>query len=163
MKEIEHKFLLSSDEYKQYPGNAVRIVQGFLNTHPERTVRVRIKGEQGFLTVKGISNEEGTSRFEWEKPIGREEAEALLKICEPGVIEKVRKEVFYEGHCFEIDEFEGENAGLVIAEVELEEEGAAFKKPAWLGKEVTGLKRYYNSMLSKYPYKDWKETEKQPQ
>lgn len=160
MNEIEHKFLVSSDAYKKKSGKGKRIVQGFLNTHPERTVRVRIKGDQGFLTVKGISNERGTSRFEWEHEIPVSEAEALLRICEPGVIDKIRYEVYVEQKCFEIDEFHGDNEGLVVAEIELEEEGEAIPQPDWLGDEVTGITRYYNSMISKHPYKDWSEDER---
>lgn len=160
MKEVEHKFLVRSDKYREKAHKSTRITQGFLNTHPERTVRVRIKGQQGFITVKGLSNELGTSRFEWEKQIPEEEAAALLKLCEPGAIDKIRYEVFHDGHCYEVDEFHRENQGLVIAEVELEEEGQAFSKPEWLGKEVTGIKRYYNSMLSKHPFTKWSKDEK---
>lgn len=159
MKEVEHKFLVRSDEYRKQAHKKTRITQGFLNTHPERTVRVRIKGQEGFLTVKGLSNERGTSRFEWEKEISEDEAASLLKLCEPGVIDKIRYEVLHEGHCYEVDEFHGENEGLVIAEIELEEEGQVFSKPSWLGKEVTGITRYYNSMLSKHPFSKWSEKE----
>ena len=155
MKEIEHKFLVNSFDFKQEAKSSTRITQGFLNTHPDRTVRVRLKGAQGFITVKGRSNEAGTSRFEWEKEISADEASALLQLCEPGVIDKTRYEVMYRGHCFEVDEFEGDNQGLVVAEVELDEEDQSFDHPHWLGKEVTGLKRYYNSMLSKHPFANW--------
>ena len=155
MKEIEHKFLVNSHEFREEAHKKTRIVQGFLNTHPERTVRVRLKGDKGFITVKGISNDAGTARFEWEKEIAEGDANALLELCEPGVMEKTRYEVMFNGHCFEVDEFAGANEGLIVAEIELEEEGLNFKKPEWLGKEVTGIKRYYNSMLSKYPFKAW--------
>ena len=155
MIEIERKFLVKSDNYKKQAYAKSRIVQGFLNTNPERTVRVRINGENGFLTVKGKSNEKGTTRFEWEKEISIEEAEALLKICEPGVIEKLRYEVKIGQHIFEVDEFLGANEGLVIAEVELGSEDEFFDQPDWLGKEVTGLTQYYNSQLSKRSFKDW--------
>ena len=155
MVEIERKFLVKSDNYKKEAYTKSRIVQGFLSTNPERTVRVRINGKQGFLTIKGKSNEKGTTRFEWEKEISIEEAEALLYLCEPGVIEKLRYEVKIGKHIFEVDEFSGANEGLVIAEVELESEDETFEKPDWLDKEVTGNIAYYNSQLSKKPFKDW--------
>ncbi|KGK31162.1 MULTISPECIES: CYTH domain-containing protein [Cellulophaga] len=155
MVEIERKFLVLSDAYKQEASAKIRIVQGFLNTDPERTVRVRIKGEQGFLTIKGKGNDTGVSRFEWEKEIAISEAEALLKIVEPGGIEKFRYEVQVGNHTFEVDEFFGENEGLIVAEVELNSENEAFKKPVWLGEEVSGITKYYNSQLSKHPYKSW--------
>lgn len=156
MIEIERKFLIDSNTYKQEASIKERIVQGFLNTDPERTVRIRIKGESGFLTVKGKSNDKGTSRFEWEKEIPVTEAEALLQLCEEGVIEKVRYQIPYKGHTFEVDEFLGMNQGLTLAEVELQDENEAFAQPDWLGEEVTGDTRYYNSQLSKQPYKTWK-------
>lgn len=156
MLEIERKFLVTSERFKGEAHSVTRIVQGYLNTHPERTVRVRIKGEQGFITVKGKSNEEGTTRFEWEKEISVIEAEALLKLCEEEVIEKMRYEVKVENHIFEVDEFFGNNEGLIVAEIELNSESEKFPKPAWLGKEVTGEREYYNSQLSKQPYKNWK-------
>ncbi|MCR1025613.1 CYTH domain-containing protein [Cellulophaga baltica] len=155
MVEIERKFLVLSDAYKHEASAKIRIVQGFLNTDPERTVRVRIKGEQGFLTIKGKGNDTGVSRFEWEKEIAISEAEALLKIVEPGGIEKFRYEVQVGNHTFEVDEFFGENEGLIVAEVELNSENEAFKKPVWLGEEVSGITKYYNSQLSKHPYKSW--------
>jgi len=154
-KEIERKFLVKSDAFKQDSFKQTKITQGFLSTVPERTVRVRIKGEKGFITVKGIGNESGASRYEWEKEIPVEEVSDLLKICEPGAIDKTRFEVKSGGHIFEVDEFYGENDGLVVAEVELSEEDEAFEKPEWLGEEVTGEVKYYNSMLMKNPYKNW--------
>ena len=156
MIEIERKFLVQSDDFKIQAKNKYRIVQGFLNTHPERTVRVRIKGDKGFLTIKGISNERGTSRFEWEKEIDVNEAEQLLKLCELGVIDKIRYEVNIGKHVFEVDEFFGDNEGLLVAEVELNDENDKFDKPIWLGEEVTGQHKYYNSQLSKNPYILWK-------
>ena len=156
MIEIERKFLIKSDAYKEEATSIKRIVQGFLNTHPNRTVRVRIKGNNGFLTIKGISNEAGTSRFEWEQEIEVSEAEALLKICEETVIEKTRYDIPVGAHMFEVDEFLDENEGLVIAEIELEHEDDPFDRPKWLGEEVTGQVKYYNSLLSKHPYKSWK-------
>ena len=155
MIEIERKFLIKSDAYKKEATSVKRIVQGFLNTHPKRTVRVRIKGNKGFLTIKGISNEAGTSRFEWEQEIEVSEAEALLQLCEETVIEKTRYEIPNGGFIFEVDEFLNENEGLVIAEIELENENDPFEHPKWLGEEVTGQLKYYNSLLSNKPYKSW--------
>ncbi|HSP83916.1 MAG TPA: CYTH domain-containing protein [Gillisia sp.] len=156
MIEIERKFLVKAHDFKAEAYKKTRIVQGFLNTDPHRTVRIRINGEQAFITVKGLSNKTGLSRFEWEKEIPVNEAEALLALCEPGIIEKVRYLVKKNNHTFEVDEFLGENQGLVIAEVELKDENESFTKPAWLGPEVTGDVRYYNSQLSKDPYINWK-------
>lgn len=156
MLEIERKFLVISDRFKEDALSVTRIVQGFLNTHPQRTVRVRIKEEQGFITVKGKSNEKGTTRFEWEKEIPVIEAEALLKLCEKETIEKIRYEVKAGDHIFEVDEFFGNNDGLIVAEIELNSEMEQFTKPNWLGREVTGELKYYNSQLSKQPYKNWK-------
>lgn len=155
MIEIERKFLTTSDEFKSVAFKQNRIVQGYLSTVPERTIRVRIKDEKGFLTIKGISNESGLSRFEWEKEIPIFEADALLKICEKGVIDKTRYEVKVGNHIFEIDEFHGENKGLIIAEIELSSEDEVFEKPNWLGKEVTNDSRYYNSYLSKNSFINW--------
>ncbi|QWX83449.1 CYTH domain-containing protein [Cellulophaga sp. HaHaR_3_176] len=155
MLEIERKFLITSDAYKEQAVTKKRIVQGFLNTNPERTVRVRIKGDQGFLTVKGKGNESGVSRFEWEKEITRIEVEELLKLAEPGIIDKVRYEVKVGNHIFEVDEFSGDNEGLVVAEVELSSENESFTIPDWLGEEVSGITKYYNSQLSKNPFKNW--------
>ncbi|MFK7781818.1 CYTH domain-containing protein [Psychroserpens sp.] len=155
MIEIERKFLVNSEDFKAESFKQTRIVQGFLNTHPERTVRVRLKGDQGFLTVKGKSTNDGLKRFEWEKKIPKQDAEALLDLCEEGVIDKIRHEVKKGIHVFEIDVFDGDNKGLVIAEVELEYEDAEFDVPSWLGKEVTGDIKYYNSQLSKHPFKNW--------
>lgn len=156
MIEIERKFLIVSDNYKKEAHNEIRIVQGFLNTHKERAVRIRIKGTEAFITVKGISNKEGTTRFEWEKEIIKQEAEDLLLLCEPSIIEKTRYLVSVGLHTFEIDEFYGDNKGLIIAEVELNTESEYFTKPNWLGFEVTGDIKYYNSSICKHPFKDWK-------
>ena len=156
MVEIERKFLVKSDAYKKEATSKKSIVQGFLNTHPKRTVRVRIQEEKAFITVKGISNESGTSRFECEKEIAIPDAEALLQLCEETVIEKVRYEIPKGRFIFEIDEFLGANQGLVIAEIELKEENDTFERPKWLGEEVTGQIKYYNSLLSKEPFKSWK-------
>lgn len=156
MIEIERKFLVTSDAYKKQAFKDIRISQGFLNTHKERTVRVRIKGDLGFITVKGKSTADGLSRFEWEKEIDKHEAESLLKLCEPTIIDKVRYEIKVGNHIFEVDEFFGDNQGLIIAEVELGSTYETFEKPTWLGKEVTGDIKYYNSLLSKHPFKSWK-------
>ncbi|APF17372.1 adenylate cyclase [Caldithrix abyssi DSM 13497] len=156
-QEIERKFLVKDDSFKRQAFKSTRIVQGYLSSVPERTVRVRIKGEKGYLTVKGIGNASGASRFEWEMEIPKEDAENLLKICEPGVIDKTRYLVKNGDLTFEVDEFYGENEGLVIAEIELKSEDQAFEKPAWLGREVTGDTRFYNSMLMKNPFKNWKD------
>jgi len=156
MIEIERKFLVKSDAYKHEALSEEHMVQGFLNTDPERTVRVRIAGGLGYITVKGVSNTLGTSRFEWEKEISMAEAEALIDLCEPGILEKTRYRVPKEDHYFEVDVFHGANKGLVIAEIELQDEAEFFEKPKWLGKEVTGEIKYYNSQLSKKPFSTWK-------
>jgi len=155
MIEIERKFLVTSEAFKIEAVKHFRIVQGFLNTHKERTVRVRLKGNKGYLTIKGESSNDGLSRFEWEKDISKQDAKSLLALCEKGVIDKVRYEIPIGKHTFEVDEFFGDNHGLIIAEVELTGEQESFLKPDWLGKEVTGEIKYYNSQLSKHPFKDW--------
>ncbi len=155
MVEIERKFLVVSNDYKKEAHKKNRIVQGFLNTDPFRTVRVRVKEDQGFLTVKGMGSENGTTRFEWEREIPVNEAEALLKLAEPGAIDKIRYEVQVGEHLFEVDEFFGDNEGLVVAEIELTDEDENYERPAWLGEEVTGQPQYYNAQLSKNPYRKW--------
>lgn len=152
--EIERKFLITGD-FKQYSSAHEEIIQGYLSSAPERTVRIRIKGNNAYITIKGISNASGASRYEWEKEISIPEAKDLLKICEPGVIDKIRHYVRAGKHTLEIDEFRGENEGLIMAEIELSDEDETFEKPKWLGKEVTGDKRFYNSYLSKHPYTKW--------
>jgi adenylate cyclase len=153
-QEIERKFLVKGD-FKGEATKSTRITQGYLSSVPERTVRVRIKGEQGFITIKGIGNESGASRYEWEKEIPVSEVEALLRICEPGVIDKTRYQVKAGNHTYEVDEFYGENQGLIVAEIELKDEHEDFFKPLWLGEEVTGDVKYYNSMLMKNPFTKW--------
>lgn len=155
MLEIERKFLVNSNVFKNEATKNTRIVQAYLSSHPERSVRVRIKGEKGILTIKGKGNAIGVSRFEWEKEIPLPEAEALLPLCEEGSIHKTRYEIPVNSHVFEVDEFYDENEGLIIAEIELQNENETFEKPTWLGKEVTGDNRYYNSQLIKYPYSNW--------
>lgn len=153
--EIERKFLVTSTEYQEQAITKTRLVQGYLNTDPERTVRVRIKGEKAFLTVKGVSNDTGTSRFEWEIEIDSKEATNLIDLCEGIIMDKFRYEVPIGKHLFEVDEFLGENKGLVVAEIELNHEDEHFQKPDWLGDEVTGNSDYYNSRLSLKPYSKW--------
>ncbi len=154
-KEIERKFLVKNEVFKKESFKETKIKQGFLSTVPERTVRVRIKGDKGFITVKGIGNESGASRYEWEKEIPVSEVVDLLKICEPGVIDKTRYNVKSGKHIFEVDEFYGDNDGLILAEVELSAEDETIEKPEWLGEEVTGNVKYYNSYLVKHPFKKW--------
>jgi adenylate cyclase len=155
-KEIEKKFLVKGD-FKPYAVKETRITQGYLCSVPERTVRVRIKGDKGFITIKGIGNKSGASRYEWEKEIPVNEVKELLELCEPGIIDKTRYIVpAGDGLNFEVDEFYGDNEGLTVAEIELPSEDYPFDKPEWLGQEVTGDPKYYNSMLMKNPYKNWK-------
>jgi adenylate cyclase len=153
-QEIERKFLVEGD-FKSFSTKQTRIIQGYLSSVPERTVRVRVKGDKGYITIKGIGNKSGVSRYEWEKEIPVTEAQELMKICEPGVIDKTRYQVEVGKHVFEVDEFYGENEGLIVAEIELSSEKEKFEKPGWLGEEVTGDVRYFNSMLMKMPYSKW--------
>ena len=155
MIEIERKFLVNSTDYRTEAFTKTRISQGYICTDPERTVRIRIKGDEGFITIKGQSNESGLSRFEWEKKIPLEEAQQLLPLCQKGTIDKTRYEIKAGNHTFEVDEFYGENEGLTIAEIELSSENETFEKPTWLGEEVSMDERYYNSYLSKKPFGEW--------
>lgn len=155
MLEIERKFLVKNLDFITLATTKNRIVQGYLNSTPERTVRLRIKGNKGYLTIKGISNESGTTRMEWEKEIDLQDAEELLKLCEKGVIDKIRYEIPFGDHIYEVDIFNGDNEGLIMAEIELQTEDETFKKPYWLGKEITSDKRYYNAYLSNNPFKTW--------
>lgn len=156
-QEIEKKFLVKGD-FKACAFKAVHITQGYLSSIPERTVRIRIKEDRGFITVKGKSNDSGATRFEWEKEIAAEDAKALMNLAEPGVIDKTRYLIKNTDgvHTWEVDEFYGDNLGLIVAEVELSDENEPFDKPSWLGEEVTGDPKYFNSMLMKNPYKNWK-------
>ena len=154
-QEIERKFLVTSDAFKNEAYKQMHITQGYLSSVPERTVRERIKGDKGYITIKGAGSTSGVSRYEWEKEIPITEVEELLSICEPGVINKTRYEVKSGEFTFEVDEFYGENQGLVVAEIELSGESDQFEKPEWLGEEVTGDARFYNSMLMKNPYTKW--------
>jgi CYTH domain-containing protein len=153
--EIERKFLVLNNDFKKEAHQKKRIQQGYLNADKKRTVRVRIADDKAFITIKGKSNSSGTTRFEWEKEIDKKEAEQLLLLCEPSIIDKTRFLVKSEHHIFEIDEFYGDNQGLIVAEIELNSENESFRKPLWLGKEVTGQIAYYNSSISKNPFKNW--------
>lgn len=155
MVEIERKFLVLSDNFRAQTARKSLIAQGYLTTHPDRTVRIRIQGEAGFLTIKGKGSASGTTRLEWETELSLHDAKPLLEICEPGRIEKWRHEISFKGHVFEVDEFIGENQGLILAELELRYEHESFEKPDWLGEEVTGDERYYNAYLSKNPFTHW--------
>ncbi len=154
-QEIERKFLVKDDSYKQKAYRADRIAQGYICSARGRTVRVRIRGGKGYLTIKGPAAQGGLSRYEWEKEIPVEEARELMKLCEPGLIDKTRYLVRSGRHVFEVDEFYGENEGLVVAEVELSAEDEAYEKPDFIGKEVTGDVRYFNSFLMRTPYTRW--------
>ena len=155
-REIERKFLVKG-HFKEGAFQSFRIVQGYLSSVPERAVRVRTKGDRGFITIKGESDASGVSRFEWEKEIPVNEANELLALAEPGVIDKTRWLVRNTDctHIWEVDEFHGDNEGLVVAEIELSNEDDPFDKPDWLGEEVTGDLKYYNSSLARRPFKDW--------
>ena len=152
--EIERKFLVKG-EYKSRAYAQSRIVQGYICSARGRTVRVRIRDAKGYLTIKGAADAAGLSRYEWEKEIPLVEAQELMKLCEPGVIDKTRYLVRCGKHVFEVDEFYGDNEGLVVAEVELASADEDFEKPDFIGREVTGDVRYYNSQLMKHPYASW--------
>jgi len=154
--EIERKFLVRNDDYKRQAYNSSRICQGYICSGHGRTVRVRIRDQRGYLTIKGPSNHDGISRYEFEKEITLDEAQHLMQLCEPGRIDKTRYLVKSGNHIFEVDEFYGDNEGLVMAEVELHSEDESFEKPDFIGKEVTGDRRYYNGHLSKKPYCVWR-------
>lgn len=155
-KEIERKFLVTGSEWKAL-GSPVVYCQGYLNSSPQRTVRVRIAGDHAFLTIKGPNK--GAVRSEFEYPLPVEDARAMLEeLAEKPIIEKTRTIVHWQDHIWEVDEFAGVNAGLVVAEIELTDEAQAFVKPSWVGKEVTGDARYYNSSLVSHPYSSWKKS-----
>ena len=155
--EIERKFLVAGD-FRSEVFDSTRITQGYISRAPGRTVRVRIRGDKAFLTIKGKIKDTAFSRFEWEKEISVADAQCLLQIAEPGIIDKTRHLVKNTDgkHIWEIDEFYGDNEGLIMAEIELGSEEESFDKPSWLGEEVTSDRRYYNSMLAQQPYKNWK-------
>jgi CYTH domain-containing protein len=152
--EIERKFLVCG-EFIDQATETTEIVQGYLSSLPDRTVRVRVRGEKGYITVKGLADGSGIARYEWEKEIPVEDARELLKLCEPWPVEKTRYLVPYGGHIIEVDVFHGANIGLVMAEIELRSADEVFEKPPWLGEEVSGDPRYYNSALSVKPYSRW--------
>lgn len=155
MIEIERKFLVTSEQYKTQIVSSHNIRQGYLSLDPERIVRVRLSNQKGYLTIKGKSSQSGMSRFEWETEISVAHTTALLSLCLPPLIEKTRHLVKFDQHIFEIDEFEGQNKGLLIAEIELKSESETFTSPEWLGKEITGNKKYYNSNLCQNPFSSW--------
>ena len=154
-QEIERKFLVKDDSYKVLAYHYSRISQGYICSLRGRTVRVRIRDGKGYLTIKGPSDSSGLGRYEWEKEIPLQEAQELMTLCEPGLIDKTRYLVRSGGHIFEVDEFYGENEGLTIAEVELSSADEAYEKPAFIGEEVTGDVKYYNSFLMKNPFCKW--------
>jgi len=155
MIEIERKYRVKNTDFLDHCEISYRICQGYLNSSSERTVRVRTKNEKGYITIKGKSNDLGTTRFEWEKEIQQNEALELLKLCEDFIIEKTRYVVKYNEQLFEVDVFHGDNEGLIIAELELNDENEFIDLPDWIGEELTGDIRFYNSYLSNHPYKTW--------
>ena len=155
MLEIERKFLVQNNDFLEEATSSSKLVQGYLNSHKERTVRVRIQEEKAFLTIKGKSSKNGLSRLEWEKEIPVNEAEILLQLCEKGSISKTRYYVVFDNFTIEVDVFDNENAGLILAEIELVSEDQKITLPNWIGKEVTGDTRYYNSYLSNNSFKNW--------
>lgn len=157
-EEIERKYMVVG-EYKELAHTSIHIIQGYIASG-RRTVRVRITDRKAWLTIKGPSRDGGLSRYEWEKEIEAREALELMQLAEGAIIEKVRHLVEYEGHTFEVDEFMGDNLGLVVAEVELNNIDEQVTLPHWIGREVTGEKRYYNSHLRSYPYSAWSKEER---
>ncbi len=155
--EIEHKFLVCG-EYKNLAASSTHIMQGYICSDRGRTVRVRIRDDKGYLTIKGPSHDGGLSRYEFEKEITHDEAKQLMQLCEPGIIDKRRYLVPFKGHMFEVDEFYGDNEGLTMAEVELSSTDESFEKPAFIGREVTGDRRFYNSSLRIRPFREWKDS-----
>ena len=154
--ETERKFLVRDDRYKAQAVSSHHIRQGYIAHDGGNTVRIRIRDDEGFLTIKGKTTDDGLSRPEWEMQIPLQDALELFKLCKSGRIEKFRHIVPAEGGLkWEVDEFLGENEGLVMAEIELPSPEATFARPSWLGTEVTGVSSYYNSYLSKHPYKTW--------
>ncbi len=154
--EIERKFRVNGD-FTPFATNCTHIQQGYIASGNGRTVRVRIRDEKGYLTIKGPGSAGGLKRYEFEKEIPLSDAQDLMAICEPGIIDKHRYLVPVGQHVFEVDVFHGDNEGLIMAEVELGSEDEAFERPDWLGEEVTGDRRFYNSHMRKFPYKMWGE------
>lgn len=157
--EIEHKFLVKGD-YQSLSTNVTLMAQGYLCSSVERCVRVRLSNDKAWITVKGPTSSDGLERYEFEKEITLDEGQQLLKLCEPGVIKKRRYLVPFGNHLWEIDEFLGDNEGLIVAEIEVERKNETFELPPFVGKEVTGLARYYNASLIHYPYCKWSDNEK---
>ena len=155
MVETERKFLVNSKAFKEKVASKHHIIQGYLSAQAKRSVRVRITGSKGYLTIKGAALKNSFSRFEWEKEIPLKDAEALMQLCLPNKVEKTRYCIEFNGHLFEVDVFSGQNTGLIVAEIEVEYEEAHFDKPKWLGKEITGIKKYYNSQLCQNPFTKW--------
>jgi adenylate cyclase len=153
--EIERKFLVKNETYKSESIKKQLITQGYLSSDPKRSVRIRICEQNAYITIKGQTSESGTSRYEWEKEINIEDAKQLMLLCREGVVTKIRHLIPLKNHTFEVDEFLKDNSGLVIAEIELSNENEDFERPRWLGKEVTGIKKYYNSQLSQNAYVNW--------
>ena len=155
MIEIERKFLVKNETYKSESIKKQLITQGYLSSDPKRSVRIRICEQNAYITIKGQTSKSGTSRYEWEKEINIEDAKQLMLLCREGVVTKIRHLIPFKNHTFEVDEFLKDNSGLVIAEIELSNENEDFERPRWLGKEVTGIKKYYNSQLSQNAYVNW--------
>lgn len=154
-QEIERKFLVLNDSYKRESFSHSRIQQGYITSERGRTVRIRIRDEKAYITIKGPSLNGGLSRYEFEQEIPMDDARQLMALCEPGIIDKTRWLVKSGSHTFEVDEFFGDNAGLVMAEVELRSEDDVVQIPDFIGDEVTGDRRYYNSQLRQHPYTEW--------
>jgi adenylate cyclase len=153
--EIERKFLVTGDGWRA--GKSTRYTQGYLSRDKGRTVRVRLGGDKAFITIKGEST--NVTRQEFEYPIPAADADSLFKLCLGPLIEKTRTVIEHEGKKWEVDEFHGDNEGLIMAEIELENEDEPFARPPWLGEEVSHDRRYYNSQLSQHPYKEWKDAQ----
>ena len=154
-QEIERKFLVLDDSFKHEAFSKSHIQQGYICSERGRTVRVRIRDDRAYLTIKGPSENGGLTRYEFEREIPLEDGHQMMQLCEPGIIDKTRWLVKSGKHTFEVDEFHGDNEGLVVAEVELSYEDEPYKKPHFIGKEVTGDRRYYNSQLRLCPFQKW--------
>ncbi len=155
MIEIERKFLVKNETYKSESIKKQLITQGYLSSDPKRSVRIRICEQNAYITIKGQTSESGASRYEWEKEINIKDAKQSMLLCREGVVTKIRHLIPFKNHTFEVDEFLKDNSGLVIAEIELSNENEDFERPRWLGKEVTGIKKYYNNQLSQNAYVNW--------
>ena len=156
MIEIERKFLVKSTDFKKKPIQIINIKQAYFNDDVKKSVRVRICDKEAFITIKGPSLQNGISRYEWEKKINLNEGIKLLKLCNTNLVEKRRYIINYKNSVFEVDEFLGKNLGLVTAEIELDKTDQKFERPNWIGKEVTGIEKYYNLSLVSYPFSKWK-------